>query len=70
MPVLLALLIGALSMSITASLWRHERASGEASLRVGFDAGMRQTASRIAQRMASYEQMLRGVQGLFMASDP
>jgi len=67
-PALLALLIGALSLGITAWLWRHERQSEQASLRASFDFGMRQTANRIEQRMASYEQMLRGVQGLFMAS--
>ena len=67
-PALLALLIGALSLSITAWLWQHERQSEQASLRASFDFGLRQTASRIEQRMASYEQMLRGVQGLFMAS--
>ncbi|MEP6876330.1 MAG: CHASE domain-containing protein, partial [Burkholderiales bacterium] len=68
-PALLALLIGALSLSVTAWLWDHERESEHASLRAGFDFGLRQTASRIEQRMASYEQMLRGVQGLFRASD-
>ena len=68
-PVLLALLTAAVSLSITGWLWRHERQSYEASLRASFDAGMRQTAGRIEQRMASYEQMLRGVQGLFTAAD-
>ena len=68
-PALLALLIAALSLIVTAWLWRHERQSEEASLRAGFDFELRQTASRIVQRMASYEQMLRGAQGLFMASD-
>ena len=67
-PALLALLIGALSLGITAWLWRHERQSEQASLRASFDFGLRQTANRIEQRMASYEQMLRGVQGLFVAS--
>ncbi len=57
-----------MSLSITAGLWQHERQSEQANLRASFDFGLRQTASRIEQRMASYEQMLRGVQGLFVAS--
>jgi PAS domain S-box-containing protein len=68
-PSLFALLIGVLSLSITAMLWQHERRSERDGLRASFDFGLRQTASRIEQRMASYEQMLRGVQGFFMASD-
>ncbi|MBS0444952.1 MAG: CHASE domain-containing protein [Proteobacteria bacterium] len=66
----LAALVGAASLAITLGLWRHERALEEASLRASFDAGVRQTATRVEQRMAGYEQMLRGMQGLFMASDP
>ena len=68
-PTLLALLIGALSLTITTWLWRHEQQSEQASLRAAFDFGLRQTASRVEQRMASYEQMLRGVQGLFISAD-
>ena len=69
-PALLAALIGLLSLGITASLWHHEQQSEQNTLRANFDFGMRQTASRIEQRIAGYEQMLRGVQGLFMAAAP
>ncbi|MEP6503998.1 MAG: CHASE domain-containing protein, partial [Betaproteobacteria bacterium] len=41
----------------------------QARLRAVFDANARQTAGRIEQRISNYEQMLRGVQGLFSASD-
>ncbi len=60
---------GVISLSITAGLWLHERRSEQAHLKSSFDFGLRQTASRIEQRMASYEQMLHGVQGLFMADE-
>ena len=65
---LLPLGVLAVSLVVTAGLWRHERQSDERNLRATFDYSLRHTASRIEQRMASYEQMLRGTQGLFMAS--
>jgi PAS domain S-box-containing protein len=65
---LLPLAVGAVSLGITAWLWSHERRTTERSLKAEFDFSVRQTASRIEQRMASYEQMLRGVQGLFQSS--
>ncbi len=66
---LLPLLVGALSLGTTAWLWNHDRLTDERNLRTTFDFGVRQTATRIEERMASYEQMLRGVRGLFEASD-
>lgn len=62
------LLVGALSLAITAALWQHEQRSQQRVLRDNFDFGVRQAAARIDERMASYEQMLRGVRGLFDAS--
>ena len=62
------LLVGAVSIGITVWLWRHEQVTMQRALVAEFDASLRQTASRIDQRMASYEQMLRGVQGLFRAT--
>jgi PAS domain S-box-containing protein len=67
LPVLLPLVVGAVSLAVTAGLWRHEQRSAQQALRADFDASVRQTAGRIEQRMASYEQMLRGVQGLYQA---
>lgn len=70
LPSLLPLLVAALSLAITFGLWHHERLSDATNLRASFDFGLRQSATRIEQRIASYEQMLRGVQGLFVASGP
>ena len=65
---LLPLWVAAISVAITFGLWHHERVVDEAALRTSFDFGLRQNVTRIEQRIASYEQMLRGVQGLFVAS--
>jgi len=65
---LLPLWVAAGSLAITLGLWQHERLGDTAHLRTSFDFAMRQTTTSIEQRMASYEQMLRGVQGLFAAS--
>jgi CHASE1-domain containing sensor protein len=69
LPPLLALFVGALTLAFTVGLCVHERASEQARLRAVFDANARQAAGRIEQRIANYEQMLRGVQGLFGAAD-
>ncbi len=69
LPSLWTLAVGAASLLVTGGLWLHERQLSQRALRADFDFSVRQTASRIEQRMASYEQMLRGVQGLFSASD-
>jgi PAS domain S-box-containing protein len=65
---LLPAIVCTVSLGITGWFWRHELEAGERSLRADFDFNVRQTASRIEQRLASYEQTLRGVQGLFRAS--
>ncbi|MFO1338741.1 MAG: CHASE domain-containing protein [Burkholderiaceae bacterium] len=64
----LPLAVGAVALAVTAGLWRHEQRSTAQALRADFDAGVRQTAGRVEQRLESYEQMLRGVQGLVQAS--
>ena len=61
--------VGAVSLGLTGWLWQHERASLQRALKADFDFSVRQTASRIESRIATYEQMLRGVQGLFQAAD-
>jgi PAS domain S-box-containing protein len=61
--------VGLLSLGVTGWLWQHERALEQRHLRDNFDFGLRQTSTRIEQRMVSYEQMLRGLRGLFEASD-
>ncbi len=58
-----------MSLLVTASLWRHERETQQSNLRNSFDFGLRQATTRIQSRLTSYEQILRGVGGLFAASD-
>ena len=69
LPPLLALFVGALTLAFTIGLCVHERDNEQARLRAVFDANARQAAGRIEQRIANYEQMLRGVQGL-LSADP
>ncbi len=68
-PLLWPLLVGLLSLAVTAWLWQHERQTAQRDMRSNFDFGLRQTATRIEERLAGYEQMLRGARGLFEASD-
>lgn len=50
-------------------LWQHERHNAELALRENLDFSLREITSSIEQRVASYEQVLRGVQGFFVASE-
>jgi len=65
LPQYLPWLILAVTLSVTGLLWDHERQAVRKELRSQFDFALRDTVSRIEQRVAAYEQMLRGVQGLF-----
>ncbi len=65
---LLPWVLGAISLGITGWLWQHEQVTTQRTLKTDFDFGVRQAASRIESRMADYEQMLRGVQGLFQVA--
>ena len=67
LPPLIALFVGAITLAFTIGLCFHERENEQARLRAVFDANARQAAGRIEQRIANYEQMLRGVQGLLSA---
>ena len=67
LPPLIALFVGAIMLAFTVGLCVHERDNEQARLRAVFDANARQAAGRIEQRIANYEQMLRGVQGLLSA---
>lgn len=61
-------LIFASSLLVTFLLWQNERRHAAQDLQVSFDFTLRESTVRIEQRMTNYEQMLRGVQGLFAAS--
>jgi diguanylate cyclase (GGDEF)-like protein len=57
------------TLGITWLVWDHEHQQSRQQLRTQFDFALRETVSRIDQRATAYEQMLRGVQGLFSTTD-
>jgi PAS domain S-box-containing protein len=62
--------VGLCALAITAVLTRHEQTTLQQTLRASFELGLRQTVSRVEQRIASYELVLRGAQGLYRAAGP
>jgi diguanylate cyclase (GGDEF)-like protein/PAS domain S-box-containing protein len=66
--ILLPLLILAAGFGVTWTVWNHERQVTHDALLSQFNFALSDSVRRIEQRMASYEQMLRGVQGLFAAT--
>ncbi len=65
---LLPWLVGLSALAITTLLALHEQRTQQQTLRSNFELGLRQTANRVEQRIASYELVLRGAQGLFRAA--
>lgn len=65
LPQLLPWLILVTTLGVTWMVWDHERNVARKALRAQLDFSLRETVSRVEQRMAAYEQLLRGVQGLF-----
>ncbi len=66
---LLPLLILVAALSMTWLVWEHERNNTRKELQAQFDFALRDTVSRIEQRIGAYEQTLRGVQGLLVTTD-
>ncbi|MDR3410931.1 MAG: EAL domain-containing protein [Formivibrio sp.] len=62
------LLILASALGVTWIVWDHERQASLNEVNTQFDLSLREAVSRVDQRMATYEQMLRGAQGLFAAT--
>ena len=58
-----------ISLSITYMMWRSEKQNASVDLKIDFDYRVREVDSRLDQRMKSYEQILRGVRGLFIGSE-
>ena len=58
----------AISLAATYLLWRNEQQNSLRDLQTDFDFRVRETNSRIEQRIKAYEQILRGVRALFLAS--
>lgn len=58
----------AVSLAITADLWRHDERKADQILQSDFDFHVRETIGLIEQRMAAYQQVLNGASGLFASS--
>lgn len=65
LPLLLPWLILVVTLGVTWLVWQHERRDDIRAARIQLDFSLRETVSRVEQRVAAYEQLLRGVQGLF-----
>lgn len=61
-------LILACALALTWLIWDHERQAARQELKSHFDFALSEAVSRIDQRMAAYDQMLRGAQGLITAT--
>jgi len=68
LPIALALLALVAVLLLTGWLASEARRRDEAAALLDFDFRARELAQRVEQRMAAYEQVLRGTQGLFAAS--
>lgn len=67
--LLLPWLVLIVALTLTWLVWDHERQSARKELHSQFDFALRDTVSRLEQRVAAYEQMLRGMQSL-LATTP
>lgn len=61
-------LVLAVSLAFSYRLYQREKAQILQEMRQSFNAALHETLRNIDQRMITYEQMLRGAQGLFSAS--
>ncbi len=64
----LVLLVLCISLGVSFLAWRHEKNNAALDLHVSLDFNIRDVSSRIEQRMAAYEQVLHGAQGLYSVS--
>jgi PAS domain S-box-containing protein len=60
--------VGAVTLGLTLAAWHSVSSSEVEQARISFDAAVEQIATSIRERMAAYEQVLRGAVGLFNAS--
>ena len=67
-PVLLAACIFLLALFATFSLWKSAQQQAERVLQTDFDYQARQNTRRLEQRMATYEQVMRGTQAFLLGS--
>jgi len=66
--ILLPLLILAAGLGVTWAVWDHDQQASRHEVRSQFNFALGDAVGRIEQRMATYEQMLRGVHGMFAVS--
>ncbi|HTD04179.1 CHASE domain-containing protein [Undibacterium sp.] len=64
----LVLLVLSVSLAVSFLAWQHEKNNAVLDLHVSLDFNVRDVSSRIEQRMAAYEQVLHGAQGLYAVS--
>lgn len=62
-------MVFAASAVATGWIWQHERHNAELDRRAELDFSLREIASSIEQRLASYEQVMQGVRGFIGVSD-
>lgn len=67
--LLLPWLILVVTLSVTWLLWDHECNASRKEVKAQFDFALRDTVGRIEQRVAAYEQMMRGFQSLFSTTE-
>jgi diguanylate cyclase (GGDEF)-like protein len=66
--LVLPLAVLVLAVYVTLELWQEAQLSRQQSLQSRYDFLERESLTLIRQRMTAYEQVLRGVQGMFAAS--
>lgn len=67
--ILLPLIVLALTSSLTYTLWKDARKNALNELKAEFNYRQLEAAERVNQRMLDYDQMLRGLRGLYRASN-
>ena len=67
-PLLFALVMLAASLGVSVALWRNAQTDARRTVQADFDFRVRELESRIVQRAAIYEQVLRGVSGFLLGS--
>ena len=66
--LLLSVLVFAIGLLATYQLWQGAQRHHAQELQTEFDSGMRETVLRIEQRLSNYQNVLRGMQALYEAS--
>src|SRR4051794_15869877 len=68
-PHVLAGLVLTLCLGMTFALWHSARTDAGDDVQADFDFRAREVMNKVALRMSAYIQVLRGVQGLYAASE-